>query len=45
MKSEESIFTDFNFYFITFPRQIFVNIIDSGKGGDEQPNLLDEKEM
>ena len=45
MKSEESIFTDFNFSFITFPRQTFVNIIDSGKGDDEQPNLPDEKEM
>jgi hypothetical protein len=45
MKSKESNLTDFNFYFITFPRQTFVNIIDSGKGGDEQPNLPDEKEM
>ena len=45
MKSEESNLTDFNLSFITFPRQTFVNIIDSGKGGDEQPNLLDEKEM
>ena len=24
MKSEESVFTDFNFSFITFPRQVFV---------------------
>jgi hypothetical protein len=45
MKSEELVLTDFNLYFITFPRQTFVNIIDSGKGGDEQPNLPDEKEM
>jgi len=45
MKIEESVFTLFNLYFITFPRQTFVNIIDSGKGGDEQPNLPDEKEM
>ena len=22
------VFTDFNFYFITFPRQVFVNIFD-----------------
>ncbi len=28
MKSEESVFTDFNFSFITFPRQDFVNIFD-----------------
>ena len=28
MKSEESVFTDFNFSFITFPRQVFVNIFD-----------------
>ena len=26
MKSEESVFTQFNFYFITFPRQVFVGI-------------------
>ena len=26
MNSEESVFTHFNFYFITFPRQVFVNI-------------------
>ena len=25
MKSEESVFTLFNLYFITFPRQVFVN--------------------
>ena len=41
MKSEEAVFTDFNFSFITFPRQVFVNIIDDereGKtsGGDVQ---------
>ena len=29
IKNEESTFTDFNFSFITFPRQVFVNIIDS----------------
>ena len=29
MKSEESCFTLFNFSFITFPRQLFVKIIDS----------------
>jgi len=29
MKSEEAVFTHFNLYFITFPRQVFVNIIDS----------------
>jgi hypothetical protein len=28
MKSEESVLTDFNFYFITFPQQVFVNIFD-----------------
>ena len=28
MKSEESVFTDFNFSFITFSRQVFVNIFD-----------------
>ena len=28
MKSEEAVFTDFNFSFITFPRQVFVNIFD-----------------
>ena len=28
MKSEESVLTDFNLYFITFPRQDFVNIFD-----------------
>ena len=28
MKSEESVFTQFNFSFITFPRQTFVKIID-----------------
>ena len=28
MKSEESCFTLFNFSFITFPRQVFVNIFD-----------------
>ena len=28
MKSEESVLTDFNLYFITFPRQVFVNIFD-----------------
>jgi hypothetical protein len=26
MMSEEAVFTDFNFSFITFPRQVFVNI-------------------
>ena len=31
MKSEEAVFTVFNFSFITFPRQVFVNIIDSKK--------------
>ena len=30
MKSEESNFTNFNLYFITFPRQVFVKIF-----GDE----------
>ncbi len=29
MKSEESCFTDFNFSFITFPRQVFVTNIDT----------------
>jgi len=29
MKSEESVLTDFNFYFITFTQQVFVKIIDS----------------
>ena len=29
MKSEESCFTQFNFSFITFPRQDFVNLIDN----------------
>ena len=29
MKREESCFTDFNFSFITFPRQVFVKIIDT----------------
>jgi hypothetical protein len=28
MKSEESVFTLFNLYFITFPRQVFVNKFD-----------------
>ena len=28
MKSEESVFTVFNFSFTTFPRQTFVKIID-----------------
>jgi hypothetical protein len=28
MKSGKSVFTDFNFSFITFPRQVFVNIFD-----------------
>ena len=28
MMNEESCFTLFNLYFITFPRQVFVNIID-----------------
>ena len=28
MKSEESCFTDFNFSFITFPRQVFVKFFD-----------------
>ena len=28
MKSEESILTDFNLYFVTFPRQTYVKIID-----------------
>ena len=28
MKSEESVLTDFNLYFITFPRQVFVNKFD-----------------
>jgi hypothetical protein len=32
MKSEESTFTDFNFSFITFPRQVFVKFFDSGTG-------------
>ena len=41
MKSEESTFTQFNFSFITFPRQVFVNIIDDKReektsGGDVQ---------
>jgi len=27
MKSEKPVFTDFNFSFITFPRQVFVKII------------------
>jgi hypothetical protein len=26
MKGEKPVFTDFNFSFITFPRQVFVNI-------------------
>ena len=26
MKSEELVLTDFNLYFITFPRQLFVGI-------------------
>jgi len=45
MKSEEAVFTDFNFSFITFPRQVFVNIIDSkaeqNKGEDsiEKPGF------
>jgi len=30
MKSEESSFTQFNFSFITFPRQVFVNIFGIG---------------
>ena len=28
MKSEELVLTDFNLYFITFPRQVFVKIFD-----------------
>ena len=28
MMSEEAIFTDFNFSFITFPQQVFVKIFD-----------------
>ena len=28
MKSEESCFTQFNFSFITFPRQVFVKFFD-----------------
>ena len=31
IKSEKSVFTDFNFYFITFPRQVFVKIVDTIK--------------
>jgi len=27
-KSEKPVFTDFNFSFNTFPRQVFVNIFD-----------------
>ena len=34
MKSEESSFTQFNFSFITFPRQVFVNIF----GNEIKPN-------
>ena len=30
MKSEKPVFTDFNFSFITFPRQVFVNIFGKG---------------
>ena len=32
MKGEESVFTLFNLYFITFPRQVFVNLIDYETG-------------
>ena len=28
MKSEKPVFTDFNFSFITFPRQVFVKFLD-----------------
>jgi hypothetical protein len=28
MKSEKSVFTDFNFSFITFPQQDFVKLFD-----------------
>ena len=31
MKNEESTFTDFNFSFITFPRQVFVNTFHKKK--------------
>ena len=32
MKSEKPDYTYFNFSFITFPRQVFVNIIDDETG-------------
>ena len=31
MKSEEAVFTHFNFSFTTFPRQVFVNFFDQKK--------------
>ena len=37
MKSEEAIFTDFNFSFTTFPRQTFVNFFDQKKAHDTIP--------
>ena len=37
MKSEEAIFTDFNFSFTTFPRQTFVNFFDQKKAYDVIP--------
>ena len=36
MMSEEAIFTDFNFSFITFPRQVFVNIFDGIKNMNDR---------
>ena len=40
MKSEKTVFTDFNFSFITFPRQVFVNIIDSKAAQNKGRNSI-----
>jgi len=39
MKSEELVLTDFNLYFITFPRQVFVKLIDSFQAMSERINI------
>ena len=40
MESEESTFTLFNLYFITFPRQLFVNIFDNKSVTKQVGNIL-----
>jgi len=41
MKNEESTFTDFNFSFITFPRQVFVRIFHIKKPKEERLSCQD----